>query len=705
MGQAFRPLKKSDISQIIRQIEEDFVSLNQPPESFIQKFWPIIAKKRKANGLDVIDLMSSWKPFKKVCFQKIVSDPNNFHEHHVKVNLSQIKTLHILKNKQLNESDMEALLFVRKGYLFDQRNLLRQAGSSFTLNEINQDAADAEDGIIEFGLKDILAIAIKYYNPLTHTIKNFSLQKDLKIREERREAKAKALIKVFGEYILTRAMTTAFSESDRKKRLSIGVDAKVLMKSPEIYTGVTLTTDRWKAWIREAACWSVRRNKNASVKDFGVALVEPNAEDYEGLSEVALIFLKLLNHVIDNHKQTFIHQQAKSSIFKRLSFLITELRERQINASAPIFKGISEKHKTTLKRINRMVKSHKTRLQLEPFIRFDSYNPHEISFYEYLRVIKNTNINESTLRNFIVATHPTFSQDNLEVKTHDYYYRNQNVYLALANNIVACSIKPEFANQIFKLIVSEVNGGGLSAFRIEKIAHNIAEFKGASAGQFRSLSDMGFYINDRLAKNIEPTLEQLKPNGWLVDECDASRLLNMGINTQLLESIQSITVSAHGQKEISIPLDEISISIMPSNRFTGLIAAGVPGVCISVGGHHHLSQIRPECRNLVVYDNKKIYLWGLLVESESGEYFLNNLQGGFTAKLKKQRNKVMELIIESLKELGTVVLMDHKFNAINFSSYISKTENIKLRLPRLRLDTHQDEMGYIKGRFLVIPGG
>ena len=72
----------------MKQIEEDFKSLDKPPKSFIQHFWPIVAKKRKASGLDIIDLIPCWEPFKKVCIEKIVDDPENFNEVHVKVNLS-----------------------------------------------------------------------------------------------------------------------------------------------------------------------------------------------------------------------------------------------------------------------------------------------------------------------------------------------------------------------------------------------------------------------------------------------------------------------------------------------------------------------------------------------------------------------------------------------------------------------------------------
>jgi hypothetical protein len=143
---------------------------------------------------------------------------------------------------------------------------------------------------------------------------------------------------------------------------------------------------------------------------------------------------------------------------------------------------------------------------------------------------------------------------------------------------------------------------------------------------------------------------------------------------------------------ITSRLGDLHIEIRPHHDLVGIMGVASHGVCIRFGGDAHMSHWNNAVAHLIVRDDEKIWLWGLLLREQrhtaTPQYFLNNLQGALPSRYAKQKEQVAGTIRMVLSSIGHVFFKDLFFNAISL-----KTDELaksmgqhRLQLPSLRLD-------------------
>lgn len=128
------------------------------------------------------------------------------------------------------------------------------------------------------------------------------------------------------------------------------------------------------------------------------------------------------------------------------------------------------------------------------------------------------------------------------------------------------------------------------------------------------------------------------------------------------------------QKNIT---EELVVEIRGDKDIYGYLGSNVSGVCISTNSIYRDSHIGNGYLNLIVRDNSKIYLWGLLILSKEiikqdncidivKSYLLNNLQGSIPKKYYKYKADITLKIQESIHSLNTPTYsFDRAFNSFN----------------------------------------
>lgn len=116
--------------------------------------------------------------------------------------------------------------------------------------------------------------------------------------------------------------------------------------------------------------------------------------------------------------------------------------------------------------------------------------------------------------------------------------------------------------------------------------------------------------------------------------------------------------------------NEISVEVRGDKDLVGHLGSTVKGVCIRTSSSQRDSHLNKGYLNLIVRDNDRIYLWGLLMNVQHTKnlehsFLLNNLQGSIPTKYKKSKMEISEAIVQILKELDRPVYSyNHSFNSI-----------------------------------------
>lgn len=149
--------------------------------------------------------------------------------------------------------------------------------------------------------------------------------------------------------------------------------------------------------------------------------------------------------------------------------------------------------------------------------------------------------------------------------------------------------------------------------------------------------------------------------------------------------------------EVSVSDDETIVEILNHQNPVGLLGAFVGGVCIDGAGNHRKDQLNPNFMNLIIRNDKRVHLWGLLCEGTfEGKkiYVLNNLQGSVNKEVK---NNVLELIKDALKQFKRENGAEHvffkklSFNALNLTGEDMGRIRISLN-KKIRLDFTEEDM-------------
>lgn len=158
-----------------------------------------------------------------------------------------------------------------------------------------------------------------------------------------------------------------------------------------------------------------------------------------------------------------------------------------------------------------------------------------------------------------------------------------------------------------------------------------------------------------------------------------------------LDKLTPITPAIHEAKKSM--LGDLCIDILPYDDLLGSLGVAAQGVCIGFNDHNHLQHQNPAVANLVIRDNERIWLWGLLIRAQNTPkptYLLNNLQGAFPSRYAKHKDHIRHSIREILSSIGDVYSLDFFFNALQLLSddeKISSSEGLAI-VPRMRLDVH-----------------
>lgn len=167
----------------------------------------------------------------------------------------------------------------------------------------------------------------------------------------------------------------------------------------------------------------------------------------------------------------------------------------------------------------------------------------------------------------------------------------------------------------------------------------------------------------------------------------------LNLLNHLPKSFKEVPIS----HEASLFNDETVVEILNHQNPIGLLGAFVGGVCIDGAGDHRKDQLNPNFMNLIIRNDKRIHLWGLLCKGTfEGKkiYVLNNLQGSVNKEVK---NDVLELIKEALKqfkrenEAEYVFFKKLSFNALNLTGEDVGKIRISLN-KKIRLDFAEEDV-------------
>lgn len=137
----------------------------------------------------------------------------------------------------------------------------------------------------------------------------------------------------------------------------------------------------------------------------------------------------------------------------------------------------------------------------------------------------------------------------------------------------------------------------------------------------------------------------------------------------------------------------LHVEILPADDLLGQLGVAASGVCIPFNGLSHLEHRTPAVANLIVRDDEKIWLWGLIIRVQNIDdptYILNNLQGAFPSRYAKHKMAIKQLIRTAIMSLGRVYMRDVYFNALRILTEKEKNTHLDLQdtliIPNMRLD-------------------
>lgn len=158
---------------------------------------------------------------------------------------------------------------------------------------------------------------------------------------------------------------------------------------------------------------------------------------------------------------------------------------------------------------------------------------------------------------------------------------------------------------------------------------------------------------------------------------------------ELAQKLEPITPALTHPKHRA--LGGLFFDILPYDDLLGSLGVATQGVCIRFGSEPHLQHQTPAIANLIIRDDKKVWLWGLLIRAQNTEkptYLLNNLQGAFPSRYAKHKAQIRDTIRSFLSEIGTVYSLDFYFNALELLGKDEKVSRSRgsLIVPKMRLD-------------------
>lgn len=366
-------------------------------------------------------------------------------------------------------------------------------------------------------------------------------------------------------------------------------------------------------------------------------------------------------------------------------------------------------------RIERLVMPHKSRLAYgsfrfnEALVRMSSDETADHSIYMTHVCLISLGVSHSVTRSFISALYK-FEGLGSDGPTYDLHYAAEVLIPAVSRFLMKLRISAwrgvvaaQIYNKLFKLLTSEICGGGFRTQIINELLFTVNQPKDLRPTDFQSIRQLSGILNEARYET-KTLLKDLAGKGFVVDaDIDTKMLVSSNLAASVERYRKHLPLESLGAHKGNAPTEvyqctsgDLTVELLPWNHFRGVLGCGVHGVCIDFGGIAHKSHLMPRCRNLIVRDNRKIYLWGLLVECDGGEFFLNNFQGSLPSQHRHSAEEIKELVWEVLNKLGQAVYtMDFAFNTISIADDVPVLPPDFLFVPDIRLDVFVSKEGFI----------
>lgn len=327
------------------------------------------------------------------------------------------------------------------------------------------------------------------------------------------------------------------------------------------------------------------------------------------------------------------------------------------------------------------------------------------SLYDLHVHLTKIGVTAAATRNLIKQLYP-LDIANCPRRFHDHCLDFYPAFTRWALSMPEAQGRERLYTQVFQMLTSHLAGGDFDVYILEDLYTLADASPSLNDGRYKSLKQLVADLN-RNNVALEQALSSAKMLGFAVDKEDIELCANMRLARALGRfMLRAPAIPPEAPEKIRQQVGELSVSILPYTHLKGFLGSGVPGVCIQFGSAYHRQHIRPECRNLIVHDSERIYLWGLLVESSTrGQYYLNNFQGALPSRLRKYTDDIVTGVHQVLRELGTVYLLDFTFNSISLCDDLPVARNVTLKLPSMRLDLRQKADGTLEqSDFYLVDG-
>lgn len=356
--------------------------------------------------------------------------------------------------------------------------------------------------------------------------------------------------------------------------------------------------------------------------------------------------------------------------------------------------------KKDMQRINRMDLSRKTKLIYDDLFIIDGImkcvDERHRGIYDLHISMNALGINHSIIRGIMKNLfNVTLWNKGLTNDMHDMVYDIIPAIMKFTGRMPYAGNNSGLFNKVFRLIESELAGGGFRSNSLDQLSIVANNLDKIEPGDFQSLNSLAAILlrNDKTLINA---IERAVKHGFVVDlERDKNIAVGMRL-TNLLDTYMKsneIELAPQQHSEIRDELGELKIATLPHDHLLGVMGAGVSGVCIQFTSRYHFEHLAPRCRNLIVHDSEQIFLWGLLVESDEGSFYMNNFQGSLPSRYKKDSLELCEAVQAHLSRIGDVYIDNFYFNAVSLCEGLELEKNVKLTLPLMRLDLEQNKKG------------
>lgn len=460
-------------------------------------------------------------------------------------------------------------------------------------------------------------------------------------------------------------------------------------------------------------------------------------EDLE-TSDRDIIMFKLVRFIIFN-KSTFeqyfkeglsFFNSKLKSINIPFQFTNNIIKEMVIELNKKLNKSIIDKDYDSLSksfgmlasdfryRVRYMRLSHKTKLSLNKsaitanFLYYDnSFNINSQSginpITDFLLKMKKIGINDNEIRNLVSKIFDfktLFSEKGPTKLYHDFAHIVVPKLLKLFSELPVNRAYTPIYNKFCKLLISELGGSSIKTQLLTEITYLFPKkIDLIYKENFSSLKEMSGILSYPSCEYLSDYEQLEDTNIRFLDTKEGyfRRIKSMSLGSGVKKIIKNYSTSIQNEKnllELPIIRDKgrVKIGIIPHNYDLSLLAVGVDGVCISPGSDSHKEHHRKECLNLVVYDDKEIFLWGLLIKSNLNfGWFMNNFQGRLPSRLEKIKNEIRDEVIDIMSNIGNIYMVEHSFNAMALHEGLKNVEVNDMTLPAMRLDIHHKPDGKI----------